>query len=68
LLREGRHLFIHALANAKVVVQSLREPFIVHEKLDVIVRSGALKDGALVLDLKTASGLWYGSAAASATC
>ena len=31
---------------------SQREPWLVHEKLDVIVKSGALKDRAVVLDLK----------------
>ena len=30
----------------------MREPWLVHEKLDVIVKSGALKDRAVVLDLK----------------
>ena len=52
LLREGRHWFIDPLHKVKVDVLSLREPFIVHDKLDVIVRSGALKDRAVVLDLK----------------
>ncbi len=52
LLREGRHWFIDPLHKVKVDVQSLRDPFIVHDKLDVIVRSGALKDGAVVLDLR----------------
>ena len=35
-----------------VDVVSQREPWLVHEKLDLIVKSGALKDRAVVLDLK----------------
>ena len=31
---------------------SQRDPWLVHDKLDVIVKSGALKDRAVVLDLK----------------
>ena len=31
---------------------SQREPWLVHDKLDMIVRSGVLKDRAVVLDLK----------------
>src|SRR5438552_3473208 len=52
LLREGRHWFVGALGKVKVEVVSQRTPWLAHEKLDVIVRSGALKDRAVVLDLK----------------
>jgi len=52
LLREGRHWFVDPLGKVKVEVVSQRAPWLAHEKLDVIVRSGALKDRAVVLDLK----------------
>jgi len=52
LLREGRHWFVDPLGKVKVEVVSQRAPWLAHEKLDVIVRSGALKDCAVVLDLK----------------
>jgi len=52
LLSAGRHWIFDPLANVKVQVVSLREPWLVNDKLDVIVRSGAIKDRAVVLDLK----------------
>ena len=52
LLREGRHWFVDPLGKVKVEVVSQCAPWLAHEKLDVIVRSGALKDRAVVLDLK----------------
>lgn len=36
----------------KVDIVSKRDPWLLHEKLDLIVRSGVLKDRAIVLDLK----------------
>ena len=36
----------------KADIVSKRDPWLVHEKLDLIVRSGVLKDRAIVLDLK----------------
>ena len=52
LLDEGRHWFFDPLGKVRVEVVSRRDPWLVHDKLDVIVRSGALKDRAVVLDLK----------------
>ena len=52
LLREGRRWFVDPLGKVKVEVVSQRQPWLAHEKLDVISRSGALKDRAVVLDLK----------------
>ena len=52
LLGVGRHWFVDPLDKTKVEVVSLRQPWLVHEKLDVIVKSGALRDRAVVLDLK----------------
>jgi regulator of protease activity HflC (stomatin/prohibitin superfamily) len=52
LLFEGRHWFLDPLRKVRVEVVSQREPRLAHEKLDVIARSGALGDRALVLDLK----------------
>lgn len=52
LLGAGRHWFFDPLFKVKVEVVSQRNPWLVHEKLDMIVKSGALKDRAAVLDLK----------------
>ena len=52
LLGQGRHWFVDPLGKVKVEVVSLRTPWLAHEKLDMIVRSGALRDRAVVLDLK----------------
>jgi regulator of protease activity HflC (stomatin/prohibitin superfamily) len=52
LLGKGRHWFADPLGNVRVDVVSLRAPWLAHDKLDMIVRSGALKDRAVVLDLK----------------
>ena len=52
LLGEGRHWFVDPLGRVDVDVVSQREPWLVHENLDMIVRSGALTDRAVVLDLK----------------
>ncbi len=52
LLGRGRHGFFDPLGKVQVDVVSLRDPWLVHDKLDLIVKSGALKDRAVVLDLK----------------
>src|SRR5215467_6368626 len=52
LLAEGRYWFFDPLGKVRVEIVSMRDPWLVDEKLDVIVKSGALKDRAVVLDLK----------------
>jgi hypothetical protein len=52
LLGEGRRWFLDPLGKVDVQVVSKRDPWLVHDKLDVIVKSSALKDRAAVLDLK----------------
>jgi regulator of protease activity HflC (stomatin/prohibitin superfamily) len=52
LLGAGRHWFFDPLGKVKVEVVSQRSPWLAHEKLDMMVKSGALKDRAVVLDLK----------------
>jgi regulator of protease activity HflC (stomatin/prohibitin superfamily) len=52
ILGQGVHWFVDPLRKVQVHVASLREPWLVHEKLDLIVKSGALADRAIVLDLK----------------
>lgn len=52
LLTAGAHWLFDPLGKVCVEIKSLRDPWLVHEKLDVIVRSGALKDHAVVLDLQ----------------
>lgn len=49
---EGRHWFFDPLGRVHVDVVSQREPWLVHEKLDLIVKSGALNERAVVLELK----------------
>lgn len=51
LLTEGRRWFVDPFNKIRVDVVSQRDPWIVHEKLDLIVKSGALADRAIVLDL-----------------
>jgi hypothetical protein len=52
LLNEGHYSLFDPLGKVRVDVVSQRDPWLVHEKLDVIVKSGVLKDRAVVLDLK----------------
>jgi regulator of protease activity HflC (stomatin/prohibitin superfamily) len=52
LLTAGTHWFIDLLGKVRVDVVSQREPWLVHEKLDLIIKSGSLGDHAVVLDLK----------------
>jgi hypothetical protein len=52
LLGEGRHWIFDPLCKVRVAVVSTREAWLAHEKLDMIVKSGALTDRAVVLDLK----------------
>jgi regulator of protease activity HflC (stomatin/prohibitin superfamily) len=52
LLEPGRHWFFDPLGRVRVEIVSQRAPWLLHDKLDLIVKSGALKDRAVVLDLK----------------
>jgi hypothetical protein len=52
LLGTGTHWFFDPLGKVHVDVVSQRDPWLAHEKLDLIVKSGELKDRAVVLDLK----------------
>lgn len=52
LLQPGRHLLIDPLRRTEIEKVSVRDPWLRHRNLDVIVRSGALEGQALVLDLK----------------
>ncbi len=52
LLSTGVHWLFDPLHKVKVEAASLRNPWLMHEKLDVIVKSGALEGRAVVLDLK----------------
>lgn len=52
LLMPGRRWIFDPLRKVRVDVLSRRDPWLVHDKLDVIVKSGALTDRAVVLDLK----------------
>ena len=52
LLGAGTHWFFDLLGKVAVEIVSRRAPFLAHEKLDLIVKSGELKGHAEVLDLK----------------
>jgi regulator of protease activity HflC (stomatin/prohibitin superfamily) len=52
LLSEGAHWFFDPLGKVRVDVVSQRSPWLVHEQLDLMIKSGFLKDRAVVLDLK----------------
>jgi regulator of protease activity HflC (stomatin/prohibitin superfamily) len=52
LLSAGTHRFFDPLRKVGVDVVSQRDPWLVHEKLDLIVKSGALAGRAVVLDLQ----------------
>ncbi len=52
LLAPGKHFFVDLFNKIKVDVVSQREPQLVHQQLDMIVKSGALEGRAQVIDLK----------------
>ena len=52
LLGEGTHQLFDPLAKTHVDIVSRRDPWLQHADLDVIVKSGALADRAIVVDLK----------------
>jgi regulator of protease activity HflC (stomatin/prohibitin superfamily) len=52
LLDQGRYWFADPLGRVKVDVVSRRSPWIMHQDLDVLVRSKALDGRAEILDLK----------------
>jgi len=52
LLGAGTHWMFDPLGKVRVDVVSQRDPWLVHEKLDLVVKSGALEGRAVVLDLK----------------
>jgi regulator of protease activity HflC (stomatin/prohibitin superfamily) len=52
LMNPGTHWIFNPMKRVRVDVVSQRAPWLVHEKLDVIVKSGALTGRAAVVDLK----------------
>jgi regulator of protease activity HflC (stomatin/prohibitin superfamily) len=52
LLEPGWHWFLDPLRQVRVDIVAQRAPWLVHDKLDVIVKAGALDGRALVVDLK----------------
>ncbi len=52
VLDAGTHWILDPLGRVRVDVVSRRDPWLVHDKLDLIVKSGALRDRAVVVDLK----------------
>jgi hypothetical protein len=56
LMGTGTHWFLDLFGKVAVEVVSRRAPFLAHDKLDLIVKSGELKGYAEVLDLKVILG------------
>ena len=52
LLGEGRHWLFDLFGKVRVDVANMRDAWLAHDKLDMIFKSGALKDCAVVMDLK----------------
>lgn len=52
LLDTGTHRFFDIMDNVRVDVVSQRDPWLTHEKLDLLVKSGSLDQRAVVLDLQ----------------
>jgi regulator of protease activity HflC (stomatin/prohibitin superfamily) len=52
VLRPGRHWYLDPLFKLRVDVVSPRSPWLAHEDLELIVKSGKLGDEAIVVDLK----------------
>ncbi len=52
LLEPGDHWFFGPVWRTRVDIVSQRTPWLVHEKLDLVVKSGALGERAKVVDLK----------------
>jgi len=52
LLNTGTHWLLNPFSQDRVDIISERDPWLLHEQLDLIVKSGALKEQAVVLDLK----------------
>ncbi len=52
MIAAGTHWYFDPLGKVRVDVVSQREPLLVHEQLDLIIKSGALAERAIVLDLK----------------
>lgn len=52
LLDAGIHWFVDPFRRIEITIAQLRAPWLVHERLDLIVKSGELRDRGLVLDLQ----------------
>lgn len=52
VLETGTYWFVDPLNKIRVDVVSMRDPWLIHEDLDVLIKSGDLEKDAVVLDLK----------------
>ncbi len=52
LMEPGSYWLFDFWGKLKADIVSKRDPWLMHEKLDLLVRAGVLKDRAVVLDLK----------------
>ncbi len=52
VLHPGRYWFFNPFGKVKVDVSSIRDPWLVHSDLDLIINSGTLEGHAEVIDLK----------------
>jgi len=52
VLRPGAHWYLDPLLKLRLQIVTPRDPWLVHKDLDLIVKSGKLRDEAIVLDLR----------------
>jgi regulator of protease activity HflC (stomatin/prohibitin superfamily) len=52
VLDAGTHWFVDPLKKIRVDVVSMRDPWLIHDDLDMLIKSGALAKDAVVLDLR----------------
>ena len=52
VLDAGKYWFVDPLNKIRVDVVSMRDPWLIHEDLDVLIKAGVLAETAVVLDLK----------------
>lgn len=52
ILKKGRHWFADPFFNVRIDVASMRDPWLIHDNLDLMIKSGTLDDHVQVIDLE----------------
>ncbi|MCG8549158.1 MAG: slipin family protein [Desulfobacterales bacterium] len=52
ILEKGRHWFADPFFNARIDIASMRDPWLIHDNLDVMIKSGLLDNHVQVIDLE----------------